>query len=121
MPGPSKFRPLGNSGRYPDWMRAKNRSGVYFIKGKETGTLLYIGESHTNRLHKTLARHFQAWTGATAGPTYRRSQVVCAVELCPASEAVERQNRHICAMNPRDNKEFPGCKPDQHPSDPDPF
>ena len=115
----SPFRPLGPSGRFPAWFKTlRGRSGVYFIKSKESGALLYIGESHTDRLHKTLARHFQAWTGKTAGATYRRGQVTVAVEIVPASKAVEIQNALICSENPRDNKLFVDCDPpDRHPHD----
>ncbi len=113
-----QFRPLGSSGAFPAWFRAlKGRSGVYHIKGRESGALVYIGESHTGRLKKTLARHFQAWQGKTAGPTYRRGQVVVAVEITPDKTAVARQNKRICAMNPRDNEKFPDCRPDHHASD----
>jgi hypothetical protein len=120
----SRFRPLGPSGAFPPWFRAlKGKSGVYVIQGNKahTGQILYVGESHTGRLKKTLARHFQAWRGETAGPTYRRAHVLVAVEVTPDTKAVEIQNRKICEMQPRDNKLHPGCEPDHHPEDQDPF
>lgn len=35
------------------------KSGVYLIK--KNNKVVYVGESHTNNLYKTLYRHFQLW------------------------------------------------------------
>ena len=56
--------------RYPDWIRGlKTANGVYLIRDRHTGDIVYIGESHSERLYGTLTRHFQAWSDAwdTAG------------------------------------------------------
>lgn len=50
-------------------------SGVYGIRNKNTKEVLYIGESHSQRLRGTLTRHLQVWQGPTAGPTYMRDDV----------------------------------------------
>ena len=39
------------------------KSGVYLIK--KNNKVVYIGESHTNNLYKTLYRHFQSWVDST--------------------------------------------------------
>jgi len=57
------YRPIGESGRYPDWVRAlRGKSGVYLIRERQrdgSNPVVYIGESHTSRLYQTLTRHFQ--------------------------------------------------------------
>src|SRR5689334_15819650 len=48
------YRPIGASGRYPDWVRAlRGKSGVYLIRERQrdgTNPVVYIGESHADRL-----------------------------------------------------------------------
>lgn len=73
---------------WPAWIgELKGKSGVYVIRDF-AGRALYVGESHTGRLYQTLTRHFQRWTGKTAGPTYSRGGVMLAVRVTPASRAV---------------------------------
>jgi excinuclease UvrABC nuclease subunit len=86
----------------PAWFAGlADKSGVYVIR--RNGVVVYVGESHTGRLKKTLAHHFQSWTGKTAGPTYPRAGSTVAVEVTPASQAVDRQNELITRHNPPDN------------------
>lgn len=95
---------------WPDWIRAlRGKSGVYVIRQADAGRVLYVGESHTGALKKTLLRHFQSWTGKTAGPTYGRGAVEIAVEITPPGRAVSRQNSLICKLQPRDNTLSPVC------------
>lgn len=107
------YRELGNKGeRYPAWMdRARGASGVYIIRkrGIPAGEVLYIGESHRGKLYETMSRHFQKWTGDTAGPSYPREAVWVAFRVTKAEQAVSFQNALICDMNPRDNDLKPGC------------
>jgi excinuclease UvrABC nuclease subunit len=96
-------------GGWPDWIKAlAGKSGVYVIR-ERGGRVLYVGESHTGRLKKTLLRHFQAWTGKTAGPTYSRGDVEIAVIVTPPGGAVARQNALICRLQPKDNTVSPAC------------
>lgn len=114
------WKPLGASGTpYPQWLRAlRDKSGVYAIR--ETGifgpTVVYVGESHSGNLKKTLTRHFQGWSrqktfweslfgGSPGDPgrTYSRSGVQVAVWVVPGSEAVQMQFEKIAALKPRDN------------------
>lgn len=105
------------SSEWPDWVRdLRGKSGVYVIR-EPAGRVLYVGESHTGRLKKTLLRHFQAWSGKTAGPTYSRGSVEVAVLVTPAGRAVAAQNRLICRLQPRDNTVSPECPL----REPDPF
>ncbi len=102
---------------YPDWVRAlKGKSGVYVIRSAGNDKqVLYVGESHTGRLYETLTRHFQAWSGRTAGPTYGRGAVRVAVKVTPAARAVDAQNRLICELMPRDNTLSPLCELSPNP------
>ena len=99
------FRPIGERGAYPDWVRILARSsGVYVIRSKGLlGQIEYVGESHTGRLKKTLLRHFQNWKGPTSGPVFRRGAVEVAVFKTRAENAVELQNSIIAEYSPRLN------------------
>ena len=93
------------------WVKAlKGKSGVYVIRDRGfLGAIQYIGESHTGRLYSTLLRHFQRWTGKTAGVTFEASKVEVAVVRCPANKALELQNAMIADFRPKLNiAEKPG-------------
>lgn len=95
------WRTLPASG-LPSWLSALGgKSGVYLIR--RAGVVVYVGESHSGRLKKTLAHHFQSWTGRTAGATYPRSGSEVAVIVLPPSAAVAKQNALIRELRPRDN------------------
>jgi hypothetical protein len=61
------------------------------------------GRKHTGRLYSTLLRHFQKWTGKTAGVTFSASDVLVAVVRCPASRALDLQNTMIEEFRPKYN------------------
>jgi hypothetical protein len=79
------------------------RSGAYVIRDADSHRVLYVGESHTGKLRRTLLRHFQAWTGKTAGPTFDRGAVEVAIVVCPAARAVGVQNKLIARFGPDRN------------------
>src|SRR5580765_5028564 len=92
--------------RTPDEAAAKIRSdgsGVYLIRSKGAGEIVYIGESHTRRLRKTMKRHFQDWTGPTAGPTYSADSHQVAIVPASAKRAVAIQDKLIEKHQPKDN------------------
>jgi len=105
----SKYREVGLSGSYPQWLRdLKNSSGVYVIRCKRTKKTLYVGYSASKRLYGTLTRHFQsvgAWYNPTGGekPTYSRGSVEVAVLPTTSSEASIWEQHYICELDPRDN------------------
>lgn len=101
----SRWRPVGHPNEpYPDWLRnLADRSGAYAIRSRRTHEIYYVGESHTNRLAKTITRHLQNWQGPSAGTTYSRSQVEIAVSVTAPSQAEEEQARLIARLDPRDN------------------
>ena len=115
------YRPIGASGRYPDWVRAlRGKSGVYLIRERQrdgSNPVVYIGESHANRLYQTLTRHFQTWrrrkkfwsgqyTGSQShdpGVTYHRASCTVAVRILSPERAVAEEARLIARLRPRDN------------------
>ncbi len=113
--GSLTYRPVGRRGEpYPDWVRAlKGKSGVYVIR--EGGEVVYVGESHTERLYDTLTRHFQTWRrwkgfwkgqyaeGHDPGLTYDRNKVEVAVRVTSAAMALDEEARLIARLRPRDN------------------
>ena len=93
---------------FPAWIRGLRRAnGVYLFRDVDTDEIVYVGESHTDRLYSTLTRHFQEWTDAydTAGVTYGREQVDVAVIVVPRLHAPHLQNELICTLIPRDNRQ----------------
>lgn len=124
------FRPIPVSfldeifGGETDWplyvKELRGKSGVYVIRDRENKRPLYVGESHTGRLKKTLLRHFQAWSGKTAGPTYSRSAVEIAVLVTDKDRAVTTQNKLIDELEPRDNRLSP-ASPKKADDEEEPF
>lgn len=115
-----RFRPVGAAAElYPEWVRAlKGKSGVYVIRElDEHGepVIVYVGESHTDRLYDTMTRHLQQWRrwkgfwrgqygeGHDPGLTYERDGVEVAARVVPPEEAIELEARLIRKYNPRDN------------------
>ena len=103
---------------YAPWVaELEGRSGAYVIRDASTREVLYVGESHSGRLRKTLTRHFSAWgrsktfwegvfadpSTADPGFTYDPRAVVVAVELTEPDDAIARQNVLIQRLRPRDN------------------
>ena len=115
------YKPIGASGRYPDWVRAlRGKSGVYLIRERQrdgANPVVYIGESHADRLYQTLTRHFQTWrrhkkfwsgqyTGSQShdpGLTYNRARCTVAVRVLTAERALHEEARLIARLRPRDN------------------
>lgn len=121
MPG-NAWASLGAPGDpYPAWVRAlRAESGVYVIreKGLFGSTVVYVGESHSGTLKKTLTRHFQGWKRSKAfweeffnpsgsstdpGRTYDRDKCEVRIWVCPAGKAVDLQFEKIAEYKPRDN------------------
>ena len=88
-------------------------SGVYYIR--ERGKLVYIGESHTGRLKKTMLRHFQSWERSFnaydisgwsrhTGQTYDGMICTVAFQSCDGKHAAQLQYDEIKRLKPRDNE-----------------
>ena len=115
-----KWHSLGADGAYPAWMaELASASGVYAIRSRGFfggWTVVYVGESHSGNLRKTIQRHFQAWrrskkfwTGAyrpaqtDPGHTYKRELCEVAYETSSRDGALVLQSRWIARLKPRDN------------------
>jgi excinuclease UvrABC nuclease subunit len=104
-----EFKPVKEGRAIAPWVGAlKGKSGCYIVREKNgflffAGEVLYIGESHSGRLNTTLLRHFQHWTGKTAGPTFPVSKVEVAAVRCPAARALDLQNALIAEYRPKLN------------------
>jgi excinuclease UvrABC nuclease subunit len=107
------FRKISDGdGNFLRWLKnLRHKSGVYVIKacGFWDSGILYVGESHTNSLGKTLKRHFFEWDDEPERKhfTYDRKRVKVAVKITRQKNAVEAQNRLIAKLKPRDNVSTP--------------
>ena len=114
------YRPVGAKGEpYPEWVRELDgKSGVYVIRERQrdgSSEIVYVGESHTNRLYDTLTRHLQIWRrwkgywkgqygeGHDPGLTYDRDRVEVAVRITSPDDALDEEARLIRRLRPRDN------------------
>ncbi len=115
------YRPVGDAGAYPDWLRAlKGKSGSYVIRELRwlsDPEVVYVGESHSGRLYQTITRHFQQWRRSKdwwsnffgggqqhdPGTTYTRASCEIAVRLTPAKQAIATQVTLMGRLRPRDN------------------
>jgi len=102
--------PCDANGDFADWLNAlRNQSGAYIIRHRRTRQILYVGESHTGNLAKTLKRHFYAWRddAERIHNTYDRHGVEVAIRLTPPPAAVGAQDNLIRRLEPRDNGLIP--------------
>lgn len=81
------------------------KSGVYIIKKK--GVVVYIGESHTNNLYKTLYRHFQSWIDVQKRVVFKNDKSSGAIKvrviITTPKQAIRLQKYLIRKMKPRLN------------------
>jgi hypothetical protein len=109
------YRPVCDAhGDFLDWLHSlRNRSGAYVIRFKDNRRTLYIGESHTGNLAKTIKRHFYPWRDdpERRHNVYDRHVVEVAARLTPPTTAVAAQDNLIRRLEPRDNGYTPVEKP----------
>jgi hypothetical protein len=113
------YRAIGDErdAPYPAWLRRLQKSnGAYVVRAKDGGRVLYVGESHSGNLYKTITRHFSGWSRAKKwwsgifgqqhdpGTSYERGDVEVAVHVTRTGPAaIEVQNRLIKRLKPADN------------------
>lgn len=112
------FRVVGGAkgDRYPEWVAALDgKSGCYVIRRKSDKKVLYVGESHTGNLRKTLVRHFELWRrnkknkeavhdwSRHTGQTYERGDIEVAYLVVRRDTAQKVQFALIQRLSPRDN------------------
>jgi len=110
------YRSIGSSlGEWPAWIRAlKTSSGVYAIRDRHTGRVLYVGSSG-GRLYDTITRHFQQWhrtknwwkgmygAGHDPGLVYLRERCDVAVIVTAKGDHLTAEAQLISRLQPRDN------------------
>lgn len=104
------YRPAREGGRFASWVGAlRGQSGVYVFRSAFTNRVLYVGESHTGNLDRTIKRHFWTWADRTARHHYSVGifPVEVGVRVVPARIAVDLQERLIRRLAPAHNKTAP--------------
>jgi len=84
----------------------RKKSGVYLIKKKDLGSIVYVGFSGTD-LYKTMYRHFQQWTHPQQPVvTYvnqDRKNFLVRVIYCTPKQAATLEELLIIKYKPYDN------------------
>jgi hypothetical protein len=99
-----RYKPLGMF--FPGWLNElRTKSGAYVIRNKATHEILYVGESHTGRLAKTIKRHFYAWKDdpARVHHVFARRSVEVATRVTPPDKAKEEEKALIARLQPEKN------------------
>jgi hypothetical protein len=88
-------------------------SGVYAIRDAKSQAVLYVGESHTDRLRHAIQNHLKPWFDqGRPREFYDRDKVEVAWYQTPAHKAKEHEAYLIRRYCPRDNTkgEFEFCE-----------
>lgn len=81
----------------------KNKSGVYLIKNKNSGEVVYVGYSGTN-LYRTLYRHFQEWNDREQRRrVYPKNSYKVRIIVCTPAQAERLEKYFINKIKPKDN------------------
>lgn len=102
--------PCDETGCFAKWLNElRNQSGAYVIRSRRTRQILYVGNSHSGRLAKTLKRHFHNWNddAERIHHIYNRHAVEIAVRLTPPTTAPGAEANLIRRLEPRDNGYMP--------------
>lgn len=90
----------------PGLKRKVRQTGVYVIKSKKTGEIIYVGCSWKNggQLYKTIFRHFQTWNdNEQERAVYDKNKYLIKVIYCPGKNALILERYFIRVFKPRDN------------------
>lgn len=80
------------------------QAGVYLIKSKRNGEIIYIGYS-SSQLYKTILRHFQTWNDTSQERyTYSKNNYLIRVIITTPRRAAALEQYLILKYMPRDNK-----------------
>lgn len=120
----AKWLELKRAGKWNAQLRelVKEKSGAYVVRSTLTDEFLYVGESHSGQLWKTLTRHFHAREsfrregrdGAPTRWTYGRPDLVeVSVWITRADQAVSVQDRLIERFLPTYNVVIPAGMADR--------
>ena len=85
-----------------------NASGVYVFRDRDSGEVIYVGESHTGRLYRTMLHHFHDPSGKFAGlgewVHHAPTRLDYKVYLAPADAVPDLERDAIEYFEPRINK-----------------
>lgn len=104
MKGLNYRPPCDERGEFATWLHElRKQSGAYIIRSRRSHEVLYVGESHSGCLAKTIKRHFHNWRddAERVHNTYDRRGVEVAVRLTPPPAAVGAQDNLIRRLEPR--------------------
>lgn len=108
---PLNYRPpVDDGGNFSAWVNdLRNQSGAYIIRHARTHEVLYVGESHTGNLAKTIKRHFWIWRDDTDRQhfTCKKFDVEVAVRVTPPNTAKAAQDNLIRRLMPSKNDIVP--------------
>ena len=95
------FEPYSQTGRNAKTNLKDNTRairGVYFVKNKRSGNIVYVGSS-LSQLYKTIYRHFQSWTDSRQKRvTYPKSGYLIKIILTGSSKITLLEQYYI--INP---------------------
>jgi hypothetical protein len=100
------YREPKDGRRFAAWLnKLRNSSGAYVVRRRSDHEILYIGESHTGRLAKTIKRHFFNWEDHTGREhfTHHAGAVEIAVRVTPPNTAKGAQDNLIRRLQPERN------------------
>lgn len=104
------YRAPRRGGEFAPWVSAlKGRSGVYVFRSGLTGRALYVGESHTGNLDRTIKRHFWQWGDRSKRHHYTVGllPVEVGVRVVSSDRAFDLQERLIRRLHPAHNQTAP--------------
>ena len=92
---------VGDKTRFP----ARKKPGVYLIKEKHSGKIVYVGMSESD-VYKALYHHFNSWNDKRSErATYDREKHLIRVVYCTYKQASKLERALIKKINPRDNSQ----------------
>lgn len=103
------FDAYENKKPFLSYSKYKDSSGVYFIRSKRTGAVVYVGSSGGS-LYKTIYRHFQEWNDTnTRGKQFDRTTYsktgyeICILITKTGAQALRLEKYFIQKLKPAGN------------------
>ncbi len=100
----SRFKPPYKSdAKKTNFRKSVKKAGVYIIKSRSTGKILYIGHSKSD-LYTTMYRHFQSWEDVQKRTVYKnRNLYLVRVVYTSPQKAFKLEQALIKKYKPKDN------------------
>lgn len=92
---------VDNKTRFP----ARKKPGVYLIKEKKSGQIVYVGMSESD-VYKAMYHHFNSWNDKRSErAVYDRDKHLIRIVYCTFKQASRLERALIKRINPRDNSQ----------------